>query len=903
VTNDQLDEVIEKNGGEMPTLEKVGMTFLTNVATNWLDLKSAKAVMKGGPEVAHKIEQKMIEWGEKLSAERLGKVIGFAARYVLAGGTEMVQEFTQSYAEAFNRVWGTKKEDGSTVGLMEAMGEGSLKEATKGAMMGAGNAVHMTAMGDTARLPGKAIDAIRNRKKGIDEAVNKDYDAVDSVFDKGKVNINEMTEMLKTIKTQEGGIYAAQRIVDTIDEKEAKKDKALNNIYTTAKEILNETSDSEKERIQASARNRGKTLKDKIKDIAKDKIKQQEELMKIERQHDLAMVKDTIKDEKDEKKKADKLASIYDKLKDEDAKTYAEVQIAKVYDVDEVVNNIEKARETKNKEEENRWKNIAQIIANASDKSKKGKEKIAKTYVKVEQELENVDAMTGLSQSMYENETHRKGSDEGGLVFPGEEELDSATKAVVDALKSSNNNGESLLIDTLDDKSIEQFTQSIKDGKIGYNKELMDTMEKNKEKFKNAINAMKDVQRKNDPLGLNEKKEYKRGNGTKLIYGESGTGKTTYIQSLDKKENVIDFDDYLMDQMEKDAEKFKNTKYKKKTKDKKEETVDAKEELYKHIKRYKDYINKRNEEIIKDKSKADGYENSAYYERIGAMKAFQKLMELNGYEDGYNTFHKKYSKKKLQELLTQNNKNVFIGSSEIPYTGLFQDGDEAYFHKNEIAHEKDKKLRKLNKTTQEENWKKRIKKLNNRRREIRNEEKNKNIQIETLGKDEYIGISKKQKTNQKNNQQQSQENKNTKQFKVGDIIKIRRGNKASIGLIFGQNKDEYKIVNVISNKISAVNKNKIQDAVLFDKMKIEIKRNNSGKIFFKVSGNTKDKIYNEDGEFIKEIDKKTAQQKQANIKKQHGKNRLTEEQKMEMIKELPKKNPNKKNINDHGAII
>ena len=119
MTNDQLDEVIKDNDGELPSLWKVGTMVVLNAGGMKLDMASARAIVTG-PSFADGLITSMRSMGKNNATKVMGAVMSYGAKLGSAGITEMPQEFIQSYIEAFNKAYGVKQEDGTKLSAVEA---------------------------------------------------------------------------------------------------------------------------------------------------------------------------------------------------------------------------------------------------------------------------------------------------------------------------------------------------------------------------------------------------------------------------------------------------------------------------------------------------------------------------------------------------------------------------------------------------------------------------------------------------------------------------------------------------------------------------------------------------------------------------------------------------------------
>ena len=179
MTNDQLDEVMVANGGERESLFKVGSMLALNAAGMKLDMASARAITTG-PGAADKLVTALKGMGKTKATQVMAAVTAYAAKLGAAGLTEMPQEFTQSYIEAFNKAYGVKQADGTKMSAKEAaLSEEVRTEAGQGAIAGLTSAPYMTA---GASVVGKVKEGLGLAvgKAGESLQARKDAKAVDT---------------------------------------------------------------------------------------------------------------------------------------------------------------------------------------------------------------------------------------------------------------------------------------------------------------------------------------------------------------------------------------------------------------------------------------------------------------------------------------------------------------------------------------------------------------------------------------------------------------------------------------------------------------------------------------------------------------------------------------------------
>jgi len=217
--------------------------------------------------------------------------------------------------------------------------------------------------------------------------------------------------------------------------------------------------------------------------------------------------------------------------------------------------------------------------------------------------------------------------------------------------------------------------------------------------------------------------EYAKGENSKLIYAESGTGKSTYAK--ENQDKTIDFDRFLMQEMKNDAKELAN----------RNDAVGKQAQLV--LNEIKDYV----------ESNADGQK------RIKVMKAFTSLLSLNGEvnngEDAYNAFHKRYSTNKLKKALSENGKEVLVGGSEIDYSQINGGKiDKAYFNDKSVYKQRDKGLKNIEKEAKNEASNKselKQKYINRANKISKNRDSMKKLltgEAVVLNENEYIGSKK-----------------------------------------------------------------------------------------------------------------------------------------------------------------
>jgi hypothetical protein len=172
MTNDQLDDVIKANGGEVPTLWKVGTALALNTIGAKLDMGTTRGIYTG-KDLVEKLVDTFKKAGKTKATKALGTAAAYATKLTGAGFEELGQEFIQSYFEAFNRVYDTKTKDGGTVSAWDAATSPKvLKDARDAAVMGAAGGVHMAGAGMATHDPVAALmktEPMQNAKNRINE--------------------------------------------------------------------------------------------------------------------------------------------------------------------------------------------------------------------------------------------------------------------------------------------------------------------------------------------------------------------------------------------------------------------------------------------------------------------------------------------------------------------------------------------------------------------------------------------------------------------------------------------------------------------------------------------------------------------------------------------------------------
>lgn len=158
MNNNQLDEYIKNNGGEDATVLRSILGTAFNAAGMKLDVGVTKSILqvKPGKELADIVGGFLKGAGENKARIVFGKVTEFGIRAAAAGLSEAPQEYIQTFIEEFNTIYGTKKTDGSRVGLEEATRTAG-QEAGVGALAGTAGGVFTSVGGQTVKGTKDAI--------------------------------------------------------------------------------------------------------------------------------------------------------------------------------------------------------------------------------------------------------------------------------------------------------------------------------------------------------------------------------------------------------------------------------------------------------------------------------------------------------------------------------------------------------------------------------------------------------------------------------------------------------------------------------------------------------------------------------------------------------------------------
>ena len=140
MNNDQMDDWVKANGGEDPSLLRMGLGFVGNTLGMKLDMGSAKFAIKGSHDLVEPFVQMLKGVDSGIARKTGAKVAEYGARMAAAGvAEELPQEFIQSYIEAYNKVYGT---DGRSA--LEVAADPKIRtEAAHGAIAGLAGGAHM----------------------------------------------------------------------------------------------------------------------------------------------------------------------------------------------------------------------------------------------------------------------------------------------------------------------------------------------------------------------------------------------------------------------------------------------------------------------------------------------------------------------------------------------------------------------------------------------------------------------------------------------------------------------------------------------------------------------------------------------------------------------------------------
>ena len=220
LTNDQLDEVIAKNGGNMDTLFNVGLKFALNSAGAKLDMKAATSIMKGESPV-----EGLSNYLGSLGKNRASKAMAQAAKYgttlVGAGLEELGQEFTQSWIEAFSRRYGTKDEQGKEVSAYDAaFSPQALSDAAQGAIAGAAGGVHMAMPHATASLVKNTLFTGNSREDNLRHIAETIANTPDSGMQREILNnsVNKYKDEINNIVEKQKDVEGFQSVSDLVNE-------------------------------------------------------------------------------------------------------------------------------------------------------------------------------------------------------------------------------------------------------------------------------------------------------------------------------------------------------------------------------------------------------------------------------------------------------------------------------------------------------------------------------------------------------------------------------------------------------------------------------------------------------------------------------------------------------------
>jgi predicted DNA-binding protein len=191
MNNNQLDEYIENNGGEDATILRSILGTAANAAGMKLDIGVMNSILKPSKGSAEVVGEWLRGAGENKARALLGKVGELTVKAGAAGLREMPQEWGQTFIEEFNKIYGTKKEDGTEVGISEAAAK-SRDEAGVGSLMGlAGGVQTSVGVQGTKDAISAVPDAVKAGKRGIELATETE----------GQKELREAAEYSEPIRT------------------------------------------------------------------------------------------------------------------------------------------------------------------------------------------------------------------------------------------------------------------------------------------------------------------------------------------------------------------------------------------------------------------------------------------------------------------------------------------------------------------------------------------------------------------------------------------------------------------------------------------------------------------------------------------------------------------------------
>jgi hypothetical protein len=145
MNSDQLDEVIERNGGEVPTITRAVLGTAANFAGAKFEIGSTNFALKGAKTA---VSEALGDMGKAKATKFMTNLLSNTAKLGVAGLGETVQETTQTFIEEFNKVYGTDIKDSSgevisEVTAAQAAGEETRKQAAIGGLAGGPAGAHM----------------------------------------------------------------------------------------------------------------------------------------------------------------------------------------------------------------------------------------------------------------------------------------------------------------------------------------------------------------------------------------------------------------------------------------------------------------------------------------------------------------------------------------------------------------------------------------------------------------------------------------------------------------------------------------------------------------------------------------------------------------------------------------
>ena len=218
LNNNDMDEWITNNGGEDPSLLRMGVGWVLESVGAKIDMSSAKFAIKDSGDLAKVVGDKLRGLGESTSTKVMAKAMEYTARLAAAGVTELPQEFSQTFIQEFNKLYGTQKAtdfDGGarTVGFTEALLDPEVRsEALKASIAGSVGGVHMALGGMAISEPSNILTGIKERR---DISFDPDRTAAQTFNDNQKSSIYYASpEQFDSIVTPEAQSNAVKVIMD-----------------------------------------------------------------------------------------------------------------------------------------------------------------------------------------------------------------------------------------------------------------------------------------------------------------------------------------------------------------------------------------------------------------------------------------------------------------------------------------------------------------------------------------------------------------------------------------------------------------------------------------------------------------------------------------------------------------